>query len=169
MDPRVRKIASRSRLDNSLRGIYAALMLSLMFAAQAAVSDLSLTCRGSVLGAVPVETTSVSAVTSTGGRAVGSGVRSEVVSRDVDLSFRIEQGQAKLRLPSALLPQIRSGNAGWFKVSNLTVTENEISGRVAINFLSRPTFRIDRRTGEISSSGGFHGVCAADDLTQRKF
>lgn len=144
-------------------------MLTLVFAAQAAISDLSLTCRGSVLGAVPVETTSVSAVGNNGARAVGSGVRSEVVSQNVDLSFRIEQGQAKLRLPSALLPQLRGGNAGWFKVSNLVVSENEISGRVAINFLSRPTFRIDRRTGEISSSGGFHGLCAADDLTQRKF
>lgn len=143
-------------------------MLSLLLL-QVAAPDLQLTCVGNVTGAIPVETTSVNAQSAWGSTANASGVRSEIATAEVSVGFRLQGGKAQLRIPSELLPQWRGGKNGWFEVRDLMVSEREITGKVAVNIFMRPTFRIDRYTGELSSSGGFQGKCQTQDVTERKF
>ncbi|AOS43647.1 hypothetical protein Verru16b_00699 [Lacunisphaera limnophila] len=69
---------------------------------------------------------------------------------------------ARIKLPSALVPLLNSGNGGWFVVNDLWVNDDEITGIVRINGLNRPKLRIDRNSGTIAISGGFgefNGQC----------
>lgn len=145
------------------------MLLAFVLATAPVALVLSLTCSGRSFISVPVETAAVTARDSYGGSASGSGVRTEIREVEASVGFRLEQGLAKMQLPAMFLPNIHGGRGGWFNVKNLAVTEREITGKVAVNFLHQPSFRIDRMTGEITSSGGFHGQCERESSEQRKF
>lgn len=130
---------------------------------------LHLNCVGVTTGSVPIETSSAVVQDTRGRAAYGSEVRSAVVPQETVIGFKMEDGQAEMRLPSHLLPEMHGGDAGWFKVKRLEVTEQAITGRVAVNFLHNPSFRIDRMTGELSSSGGVSAMCAPVERSERKF
>lgn len=77
-----------------------------------------------------------------------------------------------MRVPRKILPRIRGGSEGWFDIFDLEVTADAYVGRVKINPLNRPRFRIDRRTGVLSldgRSGQFAGQCqkVAEDAPQQ--
>lgn len=81
---------------------------------------------------------------------------------------------ARIKLPSPMLPLLSGGNDGWFIISDLWINDNEITGTIRINALNKPKLRIDRRSGQISISGGFSdfsGQCdvVRNDGPSRKF
>jgi len=84
----------------------------------------------------------------------------------------IDGSEGSIRMPRTMLPPIRGGENGWFKIKSVQVTDREITGSVAINPLNSPKLRIDRYTGNISISGkagDFTGHCQRyDPATQQR-
>jgi hypothetical protein len=87
--------------------------------------------------------------------------------------FELKEGVARLRLPDALVTQVHSGGDadGWWTATDLQVTEAAIRGRLRINLVNKPSFRIDRYTGAFDLDGlmPFHGDCERMETQQRKF
>lgn len=86
----------------------------------------------------------------------------------------IEGQEGRVRMPGSMLPPIRGGENGWFKLKDIEVSEREVTASVAINALNNPKLRVDRFTGMISISGkagDFSGRCQKYDPTteQRAF
>jgi hypothetical protein len=68
-------------------------------------------------------------------------------------------------VPDQMLPSLRGGRppAGGFPLTALDVGVRTIVGRFSFNQLNRPTFAIDRTTGQMEMSGlgtDFSGRCA---------
>lgn len=101
--------------------------------------------------------TSNSTYSSAYGHASGStnstiyGVRQQGFGDQVALF--IEEGEGRVRMPPAMLPPIRGGDDGWFKLGSIKIKENEITATIRVNFLNNPKLRLDRYTGAISISG----------------
>ena len=72
---------------------------------------------------------------------------------DDQVSLFIENGQGRVRMPRTMLPAIRGGENGWFKLKNVEIKSNEITASVAVNVFSNPKLRLDRFSGTISISG----------------
>ena len=86
--------------------------------------------------------------------------------------FEMADGAARLHLPSALVTAVNSGGQeGWWPVSDLHVTADTISGRLRINIVNKPSFRIDRVNGDIELNGlmPFRGQCESTAGQERKF
>lgn len=78
------------------------------------------------------------------------------------VEVRIAGNEGKIRLPGTMLPAIQSGDDGWVRLSDLSLTEGSITGSATVNLMSRPKVHIDRNTGTIRISGraGFYnGTC----------
>lgn len=78
------------------------------------------------------------------------------------VSLFIQGAEGRVRMPRSMLPVIRGGEDGWFKLHDLKIKENEITGSIGINALNNPRLRLDRYTGAISISGkagDFAGRC----------
>lgn len=79
-----------------------------------------------------------------------------------EVSLYIEGDEGRLRMPRAMLPPVRGGKDGWFKLGDIQVKEHEITATVRVNFMNNPKVRIDRYTGGISISGkagDYSGQC----------
>jgi hypothetical protein len=86
----------------------------------------------------------------------------------------IEGQEGRIRMPPSMLPPIRGGEDGWFKLSSIEITENEIRATVKVNPINNPKLRLDRLTGAISLSGkagNYAGQCQKFDpaAVQRRF
>ena len=86
----------------------------------------------------------------------------------------IENGEGRVRMPRAMLPPIRGGEDGWFKLGSVEVNEKEITASVRVNPFNNPKLRIDRYTGAISISGkagDYSGQCQrfVPEETERQF
>lgn len=86
----------------------------------------------------------------------------------------IAGNNARIKLPSPMIPLLSSGHDGWFTVNDLWINEDEITGIIRINALNKPKLRIDRRSGQIAIAGGlsdFSGQCDVmrTDAPSRKF
>ncbi len=69
-----------------------------------------------------------------------------------------------------MLPPIRGGENGWFKLKNVEVTERLITASAAVNALNNPKVHIDRMSGTISingRAGTFSGRCAKIDVSAK--
>jgi hypothetical protein len=93
---------------------------------------------------------------------------------DDQVNLWIEGEEGRLRMPRAMLPAIRGGEDGWFKIKSIEISENEITGSIAVNLLNNPKLRIDRVTGAVSisgKSGNYSGRCQLYDpeTVQRAF
>ncbi len=91
---------------------------------------------------------------------------------DERVLFEIRDGAARVHLPPALVTAVHSGDAdGWWPVTDLRVGEDAISGRLRINVVNKPSFRIDRVNGDIELSGlmPFRGQCESTAGQERKF
>ena len=91
-----------------------------------------------------------------------------------ELEVKIDGDKAQVRLPRQIVPKIHGGIGGWFGVKDLTVAENEITGKVTMNFANAPYLHIDRITGAVSINGrdgSFSVQCKPFDeaTTQRAF
>lgn len=99
------------------------------------------------------------------------GQRSEGFSDQIDV--RLFSGDDRIRLPRTMLPAIRGGADGWFKLKDVKVTDRAISASAAVNFINNPKIHIDRVTGVISingRAGSYTGQCMAiEPDAKRKF
>jgi hypothetical protein len=78
--------------------------------------------------------------------------------------IRLFSGDDRIRMPRTMLPPIRGGKDGWFKLKDVVADARSIHATVAINFINHPKLFIDRVTGTISISGkagDFAGQCQA--------
>jgi hypothetical protein len=131
-------------------------------AATPAPSRISLVCIGA--GAANRQTNgTVSTWNSDGDQAWPNVVGNRSVPFDDQVNLWIEGQDGRIRMPRAMLPPIRGGENGWFKIKAVEVGENEITGSVAVNAFNNPKMRIDRITGAISISGeagDYSGRCS---------
>jgi hypothetical protein len=138
-----------------------------------ALQRLDLVCLGT--GAATRQTnTTVNAWDSDGGYGSANGVGNRSVPFDDQVNLWVDGDEGRLRMPRAMLPSIRGGEDGWFKVKSIKITQNEITGSVAVNLVNNPKLRIDRVTGAISISGkagDYSGRCERYDpaTVQRAF
>lgn len=93
---------------------------------------------------------------------------------DDQVSLRMQGAQGRLRMPRTMLPSIRGGEDGWFKLRDVSIKPDEITASVAVNVLDNPKLRLDRYSGAISisgKSGDYSGQCEPFDpaRTRRKF
>ena len=149
-----------------------AFVLIAMLQAGETVPNLNLTCVGG--GVAKIQTgTSANASDNYGNSVTITGTRSDVAEYRSTTDFRILGGEARIRMPAPLLPAIRGGDDGWFKVKNLKITDATYSGKAAVNFINNPEFSINRFNGTInvtSKNGSFTGTCEAyDDRAKQKF
>ena len=159
-------------MTRMIRWVSGAVLLVLAGAAEAA--DLHLVCLGAGSANKP-HSTSVRMSDSSGNFAWGEAVgrRSVPFEDQVNVEIR-EAGGSRIRMPRTMLPPIRGGEGGWFKLKNLKVSDAEITGSAAVNLINKPKVRIDRITGTISLSGRaghYSGECQAYDpaTAPRKF
>ena len=116
----------------------------------------------------------VNAWNNNGGYGSANIVGNRSVPFDDQVNLWIEGEEGRLRMPRAMLPTIRGGEDGWFKLKSIEVGENEITASVAVNLFNNPKLRIDRITGAISISGkagDYSGRCQRYDpeSVQRAF
>lgn len=141
---------------------------------------LDLVCGGSGTANKPTVVTgnSNSTYTGNGGFVTGSskatvhGMRQQEFGDQVTLF--IEGDEGRIRMPRAMLPALRGGQDGWFKLGDVEIKQNEITATVRVNFMNRPKLRIDRYTGAISISGkagDYSGRCQhfVPEETKRQF
>ena len=104
----------------------------------------------------------------------GSGYGSGTVSmpRQQDFSDQVDvrlfSGDDRIRMPRTMLPPIRGGDGGWFKLKNVVADARSIRASAAVNFINNPKVFIDRVTGTISISGkagDYAGQCQVIDAT----
>lgn len=141
--------------------------------AQDAGNRINLVCLG---GGAANKTTSTQAYArdSNGNSSTANVIGNRSVPFDDQVNLWIEAGDGRLRMPRSMLPTIHGGDGGWFKIKSIKVTDSEITGSVAVNFINNPKLRIDRYTGAISISGkagDFIGRCEKYDPaeTERAF
>ena len=103
----------------------------------------------------------------------GYGGSATILSRK-DRSFqdqvdlRLFEGDDRIRMPRSMLPGIRGGKDGWFKLKNVVADTRSIRASAAVNALNNPKVFIDRVTGTISisgKSGDYSGQCQAIDAS----
>jgi hypothetical protein len=80
------------------------------------------------------------------------------------VDIRLFSGDDRIRLPRTMLPLLRGGKDGWFKLKNVVADARTIRAKAAVNFINNPNVFIDRVTGTISISGkagDYSGRCEA--------
>ncbi len=132
-------------------------------------NEMLLVCDGSTFTVAPTSQTNALITDNSGYMASGSVTSSRPASVGFQVRLRIIGGVAEMNIPAIAAPTISNGNGGWYKVKDLKIGENEISGKIRMNWFDSSIFRIDRRTGQITSEGGFSGTCRKEDLQKRAF
>lgn len=143
-------------------------MLPLILLLTPPATQLALTCYGTG-AARKTEGSSIYGADSSGNSAWMSVQRdrSEPFGDQVDLRFDGEN--SRIRMPRVMLPLIRGGDKGWFKLKNVEMTADTITGTAAVNAINRPKVFIDRHTGLLSingKAGHFTGQCEVFDANQ---
>jgi len=150
-----------------------AIVVGSLLAASASAETMNLVCEGG--GRSNRVETAESVVSDTGGSEVGSistaASVSDPYSSGMEVKLTSEGGL--LRLPRAMRPLLHGGSDGWFRIDGLAVGDDQITGRVAVNFMNRPELRIDRHTGIAhldGKSGHFAGMCRSRaEMKERAF
>jgi hypothetical protein len=155
-------------------------LLLLQAAASSTQPPLNLTCFGSGTAnkmAVASATTSGSVFGSVGGTpysGFGSattnvhGTRQQDFSDQVDI--RLFAGDDRIRMPRTMLPLVRGGEDGWFKLKKVEADDKTIRASASVNLINNPKVHIDRLTGSLSISGkagDFTGQCQVVDTTAK--
>lgn len=126
---------------------------------------LDLACMGGG-SANKVAQATANAWDSNGNYGGASVVGTRTVGFEDQVNLWIDGEEGQIRMPRSMLPAIRGGEDGWFKLKSVEVKEREITASVAVNPLNNPKVRIDRITGMISVSGkagDFAGQCQKYD------
>jgi hypothetical protein len=135
-------------------------------------SDLLLTCHGDTSYTV---TDTGNFNTGLGG-PTGSAVASTThrISRPAVLEVEIHGAEGRVRPPMVPLLRGLGAGDGWWRLKDLRLEPDRISGRWSFNLLNNPELVIDRRDGTVSVSGSglsFRGRCepAVDAPRTRRF
>lgn len=144
-------------------------LLSLAFSANAQASDerLNIICVGS--GYATKIDQSTAQIWGDYGSADATIQSFNRVGFEDQLQLWIEGDEGRLRMPPSMLPPIRGGEDGWFKLSSIKQTDSEIRATVKVNIINNPKLRLDRITGTISLSGkagDYAGRCQKFDPAQ---
>lgn len=135
-----------------------------------APEPLSLTCYGGGT-ANKHKFSSFYGFNSLGRSAFATGVTSTESGFEDQVDVRLFAGDDRIRLPRKMLPPAHGGSEGWFVFKDLRVSERDILGTAAVNFINNPKIRIDRVTGTINISGkagDFVGQCRKFDPSAEK-
>ncbi len=100
-----------------------------------------------------------------------SGVELTRQDYDTSVTVEIDGGRGRIRPAKNMIPPIHSdSDAGWYDISNLSVSRDMIRGEFKLNGANRPKLMIDRRAGRITLDGltKFSGTCDPLD-GDRKF
>lgn len=116
--------------------------------AAATPAPLQLVCAG---GGTANKPAAASIYGSNGGSASIYGQRQQDFADQVDI--RLFSGDDRIRMPRTMLPPIRGGSDGWFRLKNVQATDRTITATVAVNFINSPKMHLDRVTGTLSLSG----------------
>lgn len=146
-------------------------LLSLAFSANAQAADerLHIICAGG--GYATKIDQSTAQVWGDHGSADASIQSIDRVGFQDQLQLWIEGDEGRLRMPPSMLPLIRGGEDGWFKLGSIEQTDSEIRATVKVNVINNPKLRLDRLAGTISLSGkagDFAGRCEKFDPGQVK-
>lgn len=120
--------------------------------AQEAPGPLNLVCGGAGSANKPTSNQAFGS-NNYGGTATATITGTRSVGFEDEVRLRIDGEIAELRMPRTMLPPLRGGKDGWFKLKNLKYTDGEITASVAVNPVNNPKLRLDRYTGAISISG----------------
>lgn len=96
------------------------------------------------------------------------GQRQQGFADQVDLS--LFEGDDRIRMPRTMLPPLRGGKGGWFKLKNVVADARSIDASASVNFVNNPKVHIDRVTGLISISGkagDYSGQCQVIDASAK--
>ena len=100
-----------------------------------------------------------------------SGVELTRQDYDTSVTVEIDGGRGRIRPAKNMIPPIHSdSDAGWYDISNLSISRDMIRGEFKLNGANRPKLMIDRRAGRITLDGltKFSGTCDPLD-GDRKF
>lgn len=152
---------------------FALLALAASASAQDAGNRLNLICAGGGY-ANKIDQSTARAWNNNGDSATATVQSPSRVGFEDQAQVWIEGEEGRVRMPPSMLPPIRGGEDGWFKLSSIEITENEIRATVKVNPLNNPKLRLDRLTGAISLSGkagNYAGQCQKFDpaAVQRRF
>lgn len=94
-----------------------------------------------------------------------------------EVSIMINGSNSWIELPNSMMPDannianlFKSKKSNKFKIYNLSITDEKISGKYDLNILSKPTFNINRYSGTITTSlRDFSGECNKIDLEKKLF
>lgn len=133
----------------------------LLIQVAAAQQPLHLTCFGGGTANKPTMATAWG----NGDSVSVRGVRQQGFDDQVDV--RLFSGDDRIRMPRTMLPAIRGGDDGWFKLKGVKADDRSIRASAAVNLINNPKVHIDRVTGTISISGkagDFTGQCQVIDI-----
>lgn len=92
---------------------------------------------------------------------------------DSSVAIEIDGAGGRIRPAKSMIPPIHSdSDQGWFNLSDVSVTRDQITGQFKLNGANRPKMTIDRRSGRITLDGltQFHGSCdPVDGADHRRF
>jgi hypothetical protein len=145
--------------------MFAPLMIAALATQAATDGRFDLVCLGAG-SASRADVRSGSAMDSNGNMAWGQSVGRREVPFDDQVNLWVAAGEGEIRLPRAMLPVLRGGRDGWFKLKNVQVGDREITASASINPLNNPKIRVDRMTGMINISGkagDYSGRCQRYD------
>jgi hypothetical protein len=147
-----------------------ALAATLVSSSAAAADDLHLVCVG---GGAHLQENSVFAMAHNnyGGAAWGQSVGISHDGYEDAVSIDIVNDEGKIRLPRVLLPPIHGGDSAWFKLTDLKLSNREITGSANVNIVTHPKIRLDRYSGTISINGRmgtFTAQCQKVDVNSRQ-
>lgn len=145
------------------------MILFLIAAEVATLPDLHLICEGQTAANLASETTTATLSDNEGYSASGMATTSRPTVVQMTVQFRVKDGKAEMNMPRMAAPLMSSSKEGWYAVKDVKFTDDQISGKVKFNFLASSSFRIDRSTGVMTSSGGFQGQCTKVERAERKF
>ena len=149
-------------------------VIALALAAQAAAPEqpLMLTCGGGGTANKPSNSTAWSSgqfsghagTTDFGGTTSGhttiTGKTQQGFADQIEV--RLFSGDDRIRLPRTMLPALRGGKEGWFKLKNVKADARSIRASAAVNIINNPKVYVDHITGTISISGkagDYSGQC----------
>jgi hypothetical protein len=145
------------------RAAIIAASLACIAPASAWAEEFHLSCGGMSTGLGT--TTTFGSVDANNGASASGSATSYYRTQSADrLVLEIDDKGAKIRVPTTLIPPLHGGGqGGWWTLTDVSVSESEISGKFSLNPINKPRLRVDRRTGDIAISGlgatGFRGTC----------
>lgn len=137
-----------------------------LVATSANAEAFNLVCDG--VGDRLVRSTGFATATGSGGSASGTINSYSVGQSDQTLTIEIDGSTGRVRPPIDIVPPLHGGGQdGWWNLTDISVSDDQITARFHLNWLNNPRITIDRHTGHISLVGytftRFEGGCRPFD------